>query len=234
MVAIGKRVILDGIDFSLSAGSWTALVGSNGSGKTTLLRSAAGFLPPLPGLVLIRGKSLYAGEVPISALPGSSASPDALPPLLTGWQCLEVYAAARGLTGIDERTRTLAEELGYTPHLHKLVRACSLGMKQKLSVLMALMGQPAVVLLDEVFNGLDPGSSFALKRILSERVQKEGLTILLATHSLDIVARYCNQMMLLDAGRIMRVWDGAQLAALGGSEAIEAALADAARQGPGG
>jgi ABC-2 type transport system ATP-binding protein len=226
-VSFGSRRVLHNVQLTLEAGSWTALVGPNASGKTTLLRCAAGLLEPQDGKISINGRSLHAGEVPLAELPGYSTAPDALPEFLSGNQCLEVYAATRGLPAMPAKTIELSAALGFSIHADSLVRSYSLGTRQKLSVLLALMGSPSIVLLDEVFNGLDPASSLVLKRHIVELVRQQGWAVMLSTHSLDIVARYCDRMLLLVGGRIVRQWDHSQLAALRGVEGIELALAAA-------
>jgi len=93
-----------------------------------------------------------------------------LPGLLTGRQCLEVYAAAKGLAAIDADVLELAEAFTFTGMLDRFVAAYSLGTKQKLAVLLALLGDPVLVVLDEAFNGLDPASALVLKRHRRARV----------------------------------------------------------------
>jgi ABC-2 type transport system ATP-binding protein len=229
-VSYGRSGILHDANIKLERGTWTALVGPNASGKTTLLRCAGGYIKPAAGDVLIKGQSLYNGAVRPGELPGYASAPEALPAFLSGRQCLEVYAAARGLPGVSGQTLELADVLGFQVFLDSLVRSYSLGTRQKLSLLLALSGSPSVVLLDEVFNGLDPASSLALKLHLGKRVREEGVAILLATHSLDIVARHCDQMVLLVGGRIVRRWNTGQMHDLKDITLLEQALADAMRQ----
>ena len=120
----------------------------------------------------------------------------------------------------------LAETLDMTPHLPRQIRHYSFGMRQKLSVLLALASDPKVLLLDETFNGLDPASSLTLKHYLSRRVVEEGLAVILATHSLDIVERYCNTLLVLGEGGARGYWDGGAFAKLVASPGqLESALA---------
>jgi len=153
-----------------------------------------------------------------------------LPELLTGRQCLEVYALAKELDAIDADVLALAEELRFTPFLDGFVDTYSLGTRQKLCVLLALLGDPELVVFDEAFNGLDPRSALVLKRALHERLTAERCGILLATHSLDIVEHHADAAALLLEGVIARRWsrDDIERLRVSGGDALEAALAAAA------
>jgi ABC-2 type transport system ATP-binding protein len=197
----GKRDVVTGIDLTVARGEWLALLGPNGSGKTTLLHCAAGMHTPSAGDVLVSGHSLGLAPRDAKRRLGFACAPDRLPPLLTGRQCLEIYAAAKELASVDADVHALAEEFRYTSMLDLFVDSYSLGTKQKLAVLLALLGEPDVIILDEAFNGLDPASSLVLKKHLRERVLAGRCGVLLATHAMDIVERYCDRgVLLLDGG----------------------------------
>src|SRR6185437_15124865 len=160
---------------------------------------------------------------------GFGCAPERLPGLLTGRQCLEVYAAAKALSAVDADVLALAEAFAFTGMLDRFVGSYSLGTRQKLAVLLTLLGEPALVVLDEAFNGLDPASALVLKRHLRERVSAGRCGVLLATPALDVVERYSDRAVLLLDGRIARQWGREQLAALRAmpGEGLEAALAAA-------
>ena len=224
-----KLVVLNGVDLTVSRGEWLALLGPNASGKTTLLHCIAGTLVPSAGSISICGHSLRGQAMEAKRALGFGCAPESLPDLLTGRQCLEIYAAAKGLTAIAGDVLTLAEELSFTVMLDRFVGSYSLGTKQKLAVLLALLGEPALVVLDEAFNGLDPASALVLKRHLRARVSAQRCGVLLATHALDVVERYSDRAALLLNGRIAREWSGEELAALRAApgEGLEMALAAA-------
>jgi len=224
-----KLVVLSGVDLDISRGEWLALLGPNASGKTTLLHCIAGLLVPSAGSISICGCSLRQDAMGAKGQLGFGCAPERLPGLLTGRQCLEVYAAAKSLTTIDADVLELAEAFAFTGMLDRFVASYSLGTKQKLAVLLALLGEPALVVLDEAFNGLDPASALVLKRHLRVRVSAGRCGVLLATHALDVVERYSDRAVLLLDGRIARVWSREQLAELRAmpGEGLEAALAAA-------
>ena len=224
-----KQVVLNGVDLAVARGEWLALLGPNASGKTTLLHCIAGMLVPTAGSVSVCGHSLRQDAMAAKRALGFGCAPEGLPDLLTGRQCLEIYAAAKGLTAIDAEVLALAEEFAFCAMLERFVGSYSLGTKQKLAVLLALLGEPALVVLDEAFNGLDPGSALVLKRHLRSRVSEGRCGVLLATHSLDIVERYSDRAAMLLHGRIVRPWNSEELAALRAApgDGLEMALASA-------
>jgi ABC-2 type transport system ATP-binding protein len=226
----GKRVVLSGVDLDIARGEWLALLGPNASGKTTLLHCIAGMLIPSAGGISICGHSLRQEAMTAKRQLGFGCAPERLPDILTGRQCLEVYAAAKGLAAIDADVLALAADFACADTLDGFVGSYSLGTRQKLAVLLALLGEPSLVVLDEAFNGLDPASALVLKQHLRARVCAGRCAVLLATHGLDVVERYSDRAVLLLEGRIARQWDADALAALRAmpGEGLEAALAAAA------
>ncbi len=224
-----KLVVLNGVDLEVARGEWLALLGPNASGKTTLLHCIAGMLVPSAGSISVCGYSLRRQAMAAKRALGFGCAPESLPELLTGRQCLEIYAAAKDLAAIDDGVLALLEEFKFSPMLDRFVGSYSLGTKQKLAVLLALLGGPALVLLDEAFNGLDPASALILKRHLRSQVSAGRCGVLLATHALDVVERYSDRAALLLDGRIARQWNGEELAALRAApgEGLEMALAAA-------
>lgn len=219
--------MLRNIQLQVQPSQWIALVGPNASGKSTLLRCAAGQLNPTKGQIRVQGTPLYS--LPdATALPRLAVAPETLPAFLSVRQCLDIYAEAHGLSAVPTDSTQLALRLGLTKHFDTFVGACSLGTRQKLSIVLALMTRPPVLLLDEVFNGLDVASALFLKDELRERVT-QGMSILLATHALDLVARHCDGLALLEGGTIVQQWNSEALQSLGGTEALEQALAAASR-----
>lgn len=224
-----KLVVLSGVDLEIARGEWLALLGPNASGKTTLLHCISGLLVPSAGSISVGSYSLRQQAMAAKRALGFGCAPERLPDLLTGRQCLEIYAAAKDLAAIDEDVLGLMEEFKFLPMLDRFVGSYSLGTRQKLAVLLALLGEPALLVLDEAFNGLDPASALVLKRHLRARVAAGRCGVLLATHALDVVERYSDRAALLLDGRIAREWTSEELAALrtAPGEGLEEALAAA-------
>jgi ABC-2 type transport system ATP-binding protein len=224
----GQRQILHEINLSLALGDWYCLLGPNGCGKTTLLRVIAGQLASRAGQVLIGGHSLNDAPQQAKRLLGFAHASEKLPPLLTGRQCLEVYAAGFGLDSLTE-TLELAAALNLIDALSERVAAYSLGMRQKLAIVLSMVGDPKLLVLDEAFNGLDPASAFFLKGFLAKRTAMCRSAVLLATHALDMAPRHATRTGLLQDGRLIHEWgitETSNLRALG-IDAFEQAIASA-------
>jgi ABC-2 type transport system ATP-binding protein len=211
------------------AGEWFCLLGPNGVGKSTLLRCISGALAPSAGDLLIAGHSVIADPLAAKRRLGYACAPEQLPGLRTGRQCLEVYAQAKGLQSLDEAVLALTSELRFDSYLETFVDTYSLGTRQKLCILLALLGDPTLIVLDEAFNGLDPASALVVKHHLQRRLSERHCGVLLATHSLDIVEHYADKAALLIDGRIVREWSESEIAEYRaqGDSAMEAALAAA-------
>jgi ABC-2 type transport system ATP-binding protein len=222
----GRRVVLENISMTVAPGDWYVLLGPNGCGKSTLLDCVVSRLVAGGGEIYIAGFSLTENPFEAKLRLGYACAPDALPALLTARQCLEVHAGAKGLSAIAEDLFLLAEELKFTPYLESFVDTLSLGTRQKLAVLLALVGDPELIVLDEAFNGLDPASALVLKRHLRARLDRRGAAVLLATHSLDIVEHYADRAAVLIDGRLKREWQQDEILRLRASQGdFEAALA---------
>lgn len=222
----GRKVLL-GIDLRVARGEWVALLGANGSGKSSLLDVCVGRLAASFGSVRIGAHSIADAPVEAKRLLGYAIAPERLPPLLTARECFAVQASARQLGAIDEEVLALADALRLTPWLDDAVALMSYGTRQKLGVLLALLGEPALIVLDETFNGLDPASGLLLKRHLRKRVDAGRAGILLATHALDIAEHWADRVALLHEGRIACTWDRQELSSLRarGDGGLEAAFA---------
>ena len=225
--AYGRHVVLKNVSLRLPAGEWFALMGPNGCGKSTLLDCIVGKLAPVSGHIQIAGRPLLTDSASAKRVLGYACAPDRLPPLLTARQCFEVHAGAKGLHTVDDSVMALAEELKFLPFLESFVDTLSLGTRQKLAVLLCLIGDPKLIVFDEAFNGLDPASSLVLKRHLRGRLRERGATLMLATHALDIVEHYADHAALLLDGILAREWSKADIDGLRGSSAgFDTAIAE--------
>lgn len=142
---------------------------------------------------------------------------------------MEVYAAAKGVREIAGDVLELLETFKLSPLLDQFVDTYSLGSRQKLAVVLALIGAPRLIVLDEAFNGLDPASARILKRHLRSLVETQSASVLLATHSLDVVEHYADRAALMLAGCIVKVWSSEDIRTLqesGGN--LEEAISDTA------
>jgi ABC-2 type transport system ATP-binding protein len=181
--------------------------------------------------VRIGGHSMVEAPVAAKQRLGYAIAPERLPALLTARDCLAVQAAAKGLAVIDAEVLELAAVLGLTPWLDDAVALMSYGTRQKVGVLIALLGEPELIVLDETFNGLDPASGLLLKRHFRSRVDAGRCGVLLATHALDIAEHWADRVALLHDGRIVHEWNRGELAALRArGDAFEIALSEQVAQ----
>ncbi|MEN1728236.1 MAG: ABC transporter ATP-binding protein [Pseudomonadota bacterium] len=213
-VEFGGRSILEPINLSLAPKTIATLVGPNGSGKSTLLSTIAGVTPTATGRVQIDGYEVSNDPIEARKRLGFMVAQEKLPALLTPQQCLQLFSEARGLSGIPESTQQQARDLGLTRWMGTGLDRCSLGTRQKVAVLLALIGNPRLILLDEPMNGLDPVCAVALKQWLSDLRLTHGCSILMATHDLAVVSTLSDHVLVLLDGRLSIDWGPQRLAAL--------------------
>jgi len=186
------------VSFRAPAGQVTGLLGPNGSGKTTTLRVTLGLVRPTAGTALI-------GGLPYRSLPrprrivGAMLEATGFHPGRRARDHLRVLAAAADVP--DRRVDAVLDQVGLAEAAGRRVRGFSLGMKQRLGLAAALLGDPQVLLLDEPANGLDP-AGIAWLRGLLRGLADEGRTILVASHVLGEVAQTADRVVIVSAGRL--------------------------------
>ncbi|HRT08850.1 MAG TPA: ATP-binding cassette domain-containing protein [Candidatus Paceibacterota bacterium] len=199
----GKRPALGGISASIHPGRVTGLVGPDGAGKTTLLRLMAGLLTPSQGRVAVKGLDPAKDAVRLAPVIGYMPQKFGLYEDLTVGENLALHADLRGVTG-PERQESFDRLLAFTDlsrFTSRLAGRLSGGMKQKLGLACALLGQPEVLLLDEPGVGVDPISRRELWRMVRELVAR-GLTVVWSTAYLD-EAELCQEVLLLNEGELL-------------------------------
>ena len=199
----GGTVAVDRLTWSVPAGSIYGLVGPDGAGKTTTLRLLAGLLRPTAGAVWVAG--LDVGRDPEQVKPHIGYVPQrfSLPGDLTIAENVAFFADAYGVP-TDERearARELLAMTGLAPFTGRLAEHLSGGMRQKLSLICALIHRPRLLLMDEPTTGVDPLSRRDLWQLL-HRLNRGGLTVLLSTPYMDEAAR-CHRVAFLNAGRLL-------------------------------
>ncbi len=209
----GTQRVLNKLNLHLVAGEFVGLIGPNGSGKTSLLHAMVGRLPYL-GSIRINQLDLATSSLQAKHQFGFAPDPNSLPLSLYGRQTLLLMAQARGLTCVPDSTLEAAEALQFSPWMDRLIEEYSLGTRQKLALLLGLIGDAPLLIFDEPLNGLDPISALRFKQILQARVAQQNCTVLLATHALDVAERFLSRAILLLDGKIAAQWTTAQLQTL--------------------
>jgi ABC-2 type transport system ATP-binding protein len=201
------------VSFRLRTGDVTCLLGPNGAGKSTVIRMLLGLTTPSSGHCLVRGSPYRALERPLTVV-GSMLDGPGAHPGRTGRLHLTVLAEA---CGIDrKRVGVALERVDLVAAADRRVGGYSLGMRQRLGLAAALLGDPAVLVLDEPGNGLDPASQVWLRRLLREQASL-GRCTLVSTHLLHEVSAVADRVLIIDGGRLVADAGPAQLARAGES-----------------
>jgi len=208
----GNVAAVDGLDLAIEEGTLYGFLGPNGAGKTTTLRMALALVFPTSGQVEVLGRPMFRnGRVDpdsIGALRGVGAMVEepAFWKYLSGRKNLECLARAAGPAGDrDARLGRIDDVLrvtGLEPAADKRVKAYSQGMRQRLGIAAALLGNPRLLLLDEPSNGLDPQGTREV-RILLRRLADEGTTVFVSSHLLAEVEAMCDRVGVLARGRLV-------------------------------
>ncbi|MBD3779240.1 MAG: ATP-binding cassette domain-containing protein [Micrococcales bacterium] len=208
----GDHVVLDGVDLAVPAGTVTALLGPNGAGKTTTVGVLATLLAPDAGTVRVAGHDVVAEPQAVRAAIGVTGQVSAVDDLLTGTENLQLMTALHHLGRREgrERAGALLTRFGLTDAARKPVSTWSGGMRRKLDLAMTLVGDPAVVFLDEPTTGLDPRSRRALWDEVRALVAG-GTTILLTTQYLEEADQLADRVAVLDGGRVVAEGTPAEL-----------------------
>ena len=191
----GNFTAVNKVDIHINAGEMIALAGHNGAGKSTLMKMLLGLLTPTSGNISINGHgatSLAARQL-IGYLPETVA----LYPNMTGFETLDFFADLKHVS--RERNRELLTRVGIIEAAKKRVGTYSKGMRQRLALAQALLGQPKILLLDEPTTGLDPASRADFYRILDE-LRAQGTAILLSSHALAELADQADRIVIMKSG----------------------------------
>lgn len=217
----GVRAVTD-VSLTVPAGAIVGFLGANGAGKTTTLRCVAGLLAPDAGSITVAGASLASEPRVAKARLGFVPDRPFLYDRLSAREFLAFVAALYSLPAdaAERRAEELLARLGLTADAGRTLEGYSLGMRQKVSVIAALLHSPRLLLLDEPLNGLDPPSARMLKELLREHADAGG-GVLVSTHLLDVAERLCDTLVILRAGRVVAAGTLAELRGSGSERTLE-------------
>jgi len=206
----GKTVAVDDLSFAVEAGRVTGFLGPNGAGKTTTMRALLGLLRPSRGEALVEGRPPAAMRDPLRTI-GAALEATAFHPGRNGRNHLRTLAAAAGIPRprVDE-VLELVELSGAAER--RRVKGYSLGMRQRLALAAALLGDPRILILDEPANGLDPKGMRWLRDLLRAQAG-EGRTVLVSSHLLSEVAQTADELVVIRSGKLVTQGSMAELTA---------------------
>jgi ABC-2 type transport system ATP-binding protein len=195
----GRTQALDRLTLEVRAGEVLGFLGPNGAGKTTTLRLLMGYLKPTEGRARVLGLDAWQDRVAVHARTGYLPGDVRLWPRLTARMAAEHLARLRGIRH-DRGTDDLAKRLDVD--VDRPVRELSRGNRQKVGLLLALLGEPSLLLLDEPTSGLDPLIQQEFHQVLRERVDA-GVAVMLSSHVLSEVERVADRVAIIRAGRLL-------------------------------
>jgi ABC-2 type transport system ATP-binding protein len=222
-VRFGEVEAVAGIDLEAYAGQATALLGRNGAGKSTTMRVLAGVVPPTAGTVTVAGLDIGRDTLSVKQIVGYCPDVGGLVPRATPWEHLQLSAKLRRLTGWEERARDLLERFELGDVMSRVTGGFSHGMGRRLSVVLAAMHEPQVLLLDEPFDGVDPIGVESTFEVIAD-ARARGATILLSTHLRDLAVQACGTALVLRGGARVAAVDAEEMAGEEGARAYRALL----------
>lgn len=200
----GEHVAVGSLDLDIPRGSFCGLVGPNGSGKTTTLRMVAGLLRPTAGQVWVCGHDTWVDTLAVRRLLGVVPDPLNLFDRLSARELLDHLGRLRGLDPAEVRSRSeqLLTVMDLQGAADDQIGGYSHGMRKKTAIASALLHRPAVLLLDEPFEGVDPVSAVAVRSML-DRYRAAGGTVVFSSHAMDLVDRMCDHVAVMARGSLL-------------------------------
>ncbi len=199
----GTRRAVDGVSFSVSPGTVLGFLGPNGAGKTTTIRMIAGFLKPTSGQITVNGKNML--EDPIEAQRAIGYMPERTPLYeeMTVEAFLEFTAELRGFQGRarDERVNQVLKSCFLEPVRKQVIETLSKGYRQRTCLAQSIIHDPAVLLLDEPTEGLDPNQKKVVRDMIIEMGKSK--VIMISTHVLEEVEAICSRVIIISRGKVV-------------------------------
>ena len=220
----GDKTAVDDLSLAVKPGAFVGLLGRNGAGKSTTLKMLTGLIRPTSGTIRMLGTPFDDDPIGLKRRIGVMPEEMALLEMLTGPQYVRFVGRMYGLADdvTDARRKELFEKLDLQPGARTVIADYSFGMKKKLALCAALLHGPELLFLDEPFEGIDPVTSRTIKEILAA-LRRRGTTIILTSHILEIVERLCDEIAILERGKLL---DRGTLEDLRKGASLESAFVD--------
>ncbi|MDQ0150338.1 ABC transporter ATP-binding protein [Eubacterium multiforme] len=202
---IGKREIIKDLNFTVKPGEIYGFLGPNGAGKTTTIRMLVGLIAPTSGEVLICGENLQNNKEKALKDVGAVVENPELYKYLSGRENLMQIARIRKVS--KDEINKLIKLVGLENRIDDKVKKYSLGMKQRLGLAAALIGNPKLLILDEPTNGLDPSGIIDFRNIVKKASRERGMAVLVSSHILSEVQQLCDRVAFINDGVIKATED---------------------------
>ncbi|MDQ4078048.1 MAG: ABC transporter ATP-binding protein [Chloroflexota bacterium] len=197
-----SRVAVENLNLHVREGEIYGFLGPNGAGKTTTIYLLLGLLEPTDGRVFLFGQPLAEGGILLKRRVGVVAEEPPSTSKMTGWELVHFFADLHGVVRPEGRMEVLFRALDLWDARHVLAHAYSRGMRQKLSLIRAMVHEPELLILDEPVSGLDPSGILQVREVV-EAHRREGGSVLISSHILSEVERSADRIGILHRGRLL-------------------------------
>ncbi|MCI4343988.1 MAG: ABC transporter ATP-binding protein [Thermoplasmata archaeon] len=210
----GATVAVEDVSLTVREGEVLGIIGPNGAGKTTTVECISGLRAPDSGEIRVFGLDPRRDRRRIREMVGVQLQEGAVPPNVRVGEAVELFAS---FYRSPAKTDELLHDVGLTDKRHEAYHRLSGGLKQRLSIALALVGNPRLAILDELTTGLDPQARRETWSFI-EKVRARGVTVILVTHFMDEVERLCDRVVLVNGGKVVTTGTPAELAAREGGD----------------
>ena len=222
-VRFGEVEAVAGVDLTAYAGHATALLGRNGAGKSTTMRVLAGVVPPTAGSAMVAGFDVRTQTLEVKRAVGYCPAVGGRGPRATPWEHLQLSARLRRLDRWEDRARDLLERFELGDVAHRVTTGFSHGMGRRLSVVLAALHDPEVLLLDEPFDGVDPIGVEATFDVIND-ARARGACVLVSTHLRELAVQACTSVLVLRGGAQVATATAGEMAGEEGARAYRSLL----------
>ncbi|MED4653698.1 ABC transporter ATP-binding protein [Bacillus pseudomycoides] len=193
--------VVSGVNLKIPEGEFYGFLGPNGAGKTTSIRMLLGLIKATEGNITIFGKDLNKNRLSILSDVGALVENPSYYAHLNAIENLEVYRILRNIP--KEKVHAVLKTVGLQNAAHQKVKEYSLGMKQRLGLAIALLGDPRLLILDEPTNGLDPQGIHEMRELIKSLAKERGITILVSSHLLSEIDQMATYVGIISKGRLI-------------------------------
>ena len=226
---IGSRIIIDNLSIQVEKGEIFGFLGPNGAGKTTTIKMITGLSKITSGSIRVCGKDIHSDYEGYMANIGAIVEEPQLYKYLSGLDNLKFYAAMYPNLP-KSRVQEVVEITGLQNRIRDKVKTYSLGMRQRLGLAQALLHQPALLILDEPTNGLDPAGMKEIRDFLKFLCHQFGTTVFVSSHQLAEMQQMCDRVAIIQNGKLLGVHTVAEMLGASGAEARADIITDRPEQ----